>query len=89
MLKLAYTFALSFAVCAGFVTAFSPLQPLNGAAARSLSFPSRTSTSTSIAALADDIQPGQIVEYRYSSSKGTGSGSAFGLRAIVEPDGKR
>jgi exoribonuclease-2 len=87
MLKLANTFAISFLVCAGFATAFSPLQPLNGVAVRSLSFPSRTSTS--IAALADDIQPGQIVEYRYSSSKGTGSGSAFGLGAIIEPDGKR
>jgi exoribonuclease-2 len=87
VLRLAYTCAVAFVICAGDVTAFSPLQPLNGVAAQSLSFPSRTSTS--IAALADDIQPGQIVEYRYSSSKGTASGSAFGLGAIVEPDGKR
>jgi exoribonuclease-2 len=73
---------------AGLVTAFSPHPSPNGVTVRP--FPSRMDTS--LAALSDDIQPGQIVEYRYSSSSSKGtksSGSAFGLGAIVEPDGKR
>jgi hypothetical protein len=68
-----------------------PLPNANGVEQRSFPFPSRTryststSTSTSLAAAVahDDIpiQPGQIVEYRYSS------GTALGIGAIVEPDG--
>jgi exoribonuclease-2 len=89
----AYTCAAAAAaaifVCAGCgVTAFSPPPPSllmkNGVALR----PFLSSTSTSLAAaLADDIKPGQIVEYS-SSSKG-GGGSAALLGAIIEPDGKR
>jgi exoribonuclease-2 len=49
----------------------------------------RSTTSTILAAIADDIKPGQIVEYSSSSSKGSGGGSGSALGAIIEPDGKR
>jgi exoribonuclease-2 len=79
MSQLAYTTFCVIVFWSGLVAAFSPLQPLHGVIHTARYVPSRTSTS--LAALADDIQPGQLVEYRYSGT--------LGLGAIVEPDGKR